>query len=136
MKTSRRTRDRRRESRETRSIIDGNNNNCYRFARAQTVFNVALEYHAVRLREPERLVDGLQGVAFGREPGEDGRVHRTPFVVDDLERALRVLGHGHAAPREYTVRCYRHADANTNRKVSYTHTYVYIGRREGRSRPV
>lgn len=82
-----------------------NNFNNYRFAWTQAVFHVALEYHAVRLREPERLVDGLQRVAFGREPGEDGRIHRTPLVIDDLERALRVLGHGHAAPREYTVRC-------------------------------
>lgn len=85
-------------------------NRNYRFARAQTVFNVALEYYAVRLREPERFVDGLKCVAFGRKSGEDGRIHRTPFVVNDLERALRVLGHGYAAPREYTVRCCVHTE--------------------------
>lgn len=86
-------------------VAVGKTNN-YRFTRAQAVFNVALKYYTVRLGEPERFVDGLKCVAFGREPGEDARIHRTPFVVDDLERALRVLGHGHATSREYTVRCW------------------------------
>lgn len=84
----------------------------YRFAGAQTVFYVTLEYHTIRLGEPESFVDGLKCIAFGREPGEYCWIHGTPFVVDDLERALRVLGHGHATSREYAVRCY------TNRRIT------------------
>lgn len=78
----------------------------YRFTGTQTVFYVTLEYHTIRLGEPESFVDGLKCIAFGWEPGKYGWIHGTPFVIDDLERALRVLGHGHATSREYAVRCY------------------------------
>lgn len=76
----------------------------YRFTWSQAVLDVALEDHTIALGEPERLVHGLQSVAVGSESGEDRGVHRTTVVVDDLECALGVLGHGDARTGEDAVR--------------------------------
>ena len=66
----------------------------YGFTWSQAVLDVALEDHTIALCESEGLVDRLQGVAIGHESREDGGVHRATVVVDDLEGALGVLGHG------------------------------------------
>ncbi len=57
-----------------------------RFARSETVLDVALEDDSVGLGEPEGLVHADQGVALGGEPGEDGGVDGAAFVVNDRER--------------------------------------------------
>ena len=63
----------------------------YRLARSQAVLDVALEDDTVGLGESEGLVHADQGIALGREPGEDGRVNGAAFVVDDRESGARIL---------------------------------------------
>ena len=65
--------------------------NSHRFARSETVFDVALEDDTVGLGEPKSLVDADQGVALRRETGEDSRVDRAALVIDDGESGARVL---------------------------------------------
>ena len=49
-----------------------------RLTLSEAVLDVALEDDAIGLSEAEGLVHRLEGVDFGREPGEDVGVHRAP----------------------------------------------------------
>lgn len=60
----------------------------YRFTWSQTIFDITLEYNAVALGESERFVDGLQCIAVRCECWENGRIHWTTIVVNDLECTL------------------------------------------------
>lgn len=104
----------------------------HRFARSQTVLDVALEDHTVRLGESKCLVDRLKSVSVGREAWKDGWIYWTsenetitcssnlliiariffafknyqPFVIDDLEGTFWVFGHGDATSCENSIGSY------------------------------
>ena len=54
------------------------------FTFADTVLDIALEYHSIRLSEPEGLVTALQSIAHLKERREDRVVHRTPVRPPDI----------------------------------------------------
>lgn len=74
-----------------------------RLAWSQAILDVTLEDNTVAFSETEGFIDRLQCIAIGCEGWEDSRVDWATFVVDDLECALRVLGHGNAWTGENTV---------------------------------
>lgn len=76
-----------------------------RFAWSQAIFNVTLENDAVTFGESECLVYRLQCIAFWCESRENGWIDWTTFIVDNLECALRVFGHGNTWSSKDTVWC-------------------------------
>ena len=76
----------------------------YRRTWSQTVFNIALEYYAIRFRKPECFVLTNKSCPIWSKPRKDGWVNGTPIIINDGKGGSGIFGHGKTASSKYSVR--------------------------------